>query len=297
MFDGTRNSPFILTSRKEQSASIYEMLRWLNWSADYRLFGLKHTSLVKGAVYAGSIYYFMNPKITDEELQSVDKLTFGDADILCDKNNKSLLETLLVSGKIYGDYIVKGVSKHGNEISAIMRHMDTESNYQFDFIFVDFNGYFPTTFNRFARLGASMKDMALGLKRIHSKVLLSALTSKNGEDKKKYVMGISGLRKVTDKAYITDLYTIFNTLFDAKPTRQGVIKMMSFSGLISLISAHLSQSQQQTVMDKYFKSINELGSFDGKDVMHSIRILQQGLKLNDKTELQGVPNRTRKARE
>ena len=131
-------APFKVKNRSEQAGDVHQALSDIHDSMNkehgIHLFGKGKKALNSGSLYAGSTRQFMNKdksKISDAEFKK-HKPSVGDLDVQIPAEHKETLTSHLTPGKKFGKYTVVGTKKHGNEVSAIMRH-DNGEHHQFDF--------------------------------------------------------------------------------------------------------------------------------------------------------------------
>ena len=95
------------------------------------LFGKDKHGLKSGHVYSGSTHDLMSHSVNDKDFAK-HKPSVGDIDTQVTAEHKEKLASTLAAGRKFGKYTVVGTKKHGNEISAVMKHQNGE-HHQFDF--------------------------------------------------------------------------------------------------------------------------------------------------------------------
>ena len=95
------------------------------------LFGQDHQRLHDATAYTGSTHDLMGQHVSHAEFAK-HKPMVGDVDTQVTPEHKDKLAAHLTPGRKFGKYTVVGTKKHGNEISAVMRHENGE-HHQFDF--------------------------------------------------------------------------------------------------------------------------------------------------------------------
>lgn len=207
------------------------------------LFGKEQAHLNAGKIYSGSTSDLMNGKIPHAEFAK-HKPMVGDVDVQVDPEHKEKLAGTLGTGKRFGKYTVVGTKKHGNEISAVMRH-DNGEHHQVDFQGVHQPGSEASQFLH----SSNWADTKAGIKGAHHKILLNAV----GGDKQKFSI-THGLRSRTDESdsgvqHPTD---VSKRLFGAKADHE---KIKSFQGVTELVKKHIPAEQHQAIYDKFKKGV------------------------------------------
>ena len=275
-------APFPVTSgtRDQVKNDIHQALGAIhdNFHAEHgeHLFGKEQAHLNTGKIYSGSTSDLMNGKIPHAEFAK-HKPMVGDVDVQVAPEHKEKLAGTLGTGKRFGKYTVVGTKKHGNEISAVMRH-DNGEHHQFDFQGVHQPGSEASHFLH----SSNWTDTKVGIKGAHHKILLNAV----GGDKQKFSI-THGLRSRTDESdqgvqHPTD---VSKRLFGANADHS---KIHSFQGVTELIKKHIPTEQHQAIYDK-FKSGVPKGLDNGPALAHMRKHL--GVKDNIQ-EMKTVTNRS-----
>jgi hypothetical protein len=212
------------------------------------LFGKGKKALVTGSAYAGSTSHLMNQSISDAEYAH-HKPTSGDIDAQIPREHKEALAKHLTPGKKSGNYTVIGTKKHGNEVSAVMRHKNGQ-HHQFDFEATDYSNDEPTKGEQFLH-SSNWEDTKKGIKGAHHKILLNAV----GGDVHKFSI-THGLRSRTNETAmgIKDPKEISHTLFGKDADHK---KIHSFQGLAELIKKHINPLRHQEIYDKFKSSLSK----------------------------------------
>jgi len=213
------------------------------------LFGKDKKGLASGSIFAGSTRQLMDPKISDSEFAK-HKSTVGDMDVQVMKDHGDKLTSHLTPGKRFGKYTVVGTKKHGNEISAVMKH-DNGEHHQFDFEKVHYENSEPTPAEQFLH-SANWEDTKAGIKGAHHKILLNAA----GGTTHKFSIS-HGLRSRTDESdpgaqHPNDVSArMFGNNADHS-------KVTSFLGVSDLINNHIPKEQHQAIYDKFKEGVSRL---------------------------------------
>lgn len=147
---------------------------------------VKEDLILNGFIFNGSTSFIMNPNIPDEEILKY-KETAGDLDIQVPAEYKADLwnflsryEELEISKNcVYMGSNKPSVSSIGDQINAVF--IIKFENYgkvavQADFEFLDFVDDTPTEWSKFSH-SSSFEDCKEGIKAVHHKYLLQAITS------------------------------------------------------------------------------------------------------------------------
>lgn len=177
--DGQGSEPIKINMRKERRHDVERMLHSINRHSKHELWGFGAPSLTTGDAYSGSTAHFMNKELKDEELGKYKK-SFGDIDVMVPKEKQEALKAALQPGTKHGKFTVVGTKPLGGQISAIVQH-DDGKHHQVDFEFKDFDEetQSPTDFAKFSQ-NSHIDDLKTGLKGTAHKVLMLALTAKEG---------------------------------------------------------------------------------------------------------------------
>ena len=215
------------------------------------LYGKGKKALITGSAYAGSTKHLMNQNIPDAEYAH-HKPNTGDVDSQIPKEHKDALAKHLSPGRKFGNYTVVGTKKHGNEVSAVMRHK-SGTHHQFDFEASNYHKDEPTKGEQFSH-SSSWEDTKHGIKGMHHKILLNAV----GGNVHKFSI-THGLRSRTDdsKPGTKDPEEVSHTLFGKDANHK---KVHSFMGVAELIKKHVDPKRHQEIYDKFR---DDLGSKKG----------------------------------
>ncbi len=230
------------------------------------LFGHGQEHLHAGHIYSGSTHDLMDKNISHEEFAK-HKPSVGDVDVQVSHDHKNKLESTLKPGSRHGKYTVVGTKKHGNEISAVMKH-DNGEHHQFDFQGVKHPG---SESERFLH-SSSWHDTKAGIKGAHHKILINAV----GGDKHKFSI-THGLRSRTDDsdAGKTHPTEVAHHMFGHKADHTQI---HSFQGVTSLVKKHIPKEQHQAIYDKFKSSVQ---SQKGTDHEPALSHLRKHLGVND----------------
>lgn len=207
------------------------------------LFGKDKAHLKTGHAYTGSTHDLMGSHVEHAEFAK-HKPSVGDVDTQVSKEHKDKLASTLKPGAKFGKYTVVGTKKHGNEISAVMKHENGE-HHQFDFQGVHNPG---SESERFLH-SSSWEDTKAGIKGAHHKMLLNAV----GGEKHKFSI-THGLRSRTDEndAGATHPREVAHKLFGSSANESDI---RSFHGVTQLIKKHIPKEQHQAIYDKFKSSV------------------------------------------
>lgn len=260
-------APFKVRDRAEQSRHIRQALQDIHTAFreahGEHLFGKNADALNRGAVYGGSTKDFMDRvNIPDKEFTK-HKPSVGDIDVQVSHDHKNKLASVLIPGTRHGSYTVVGTKKHGNEISAVMRH-DNGEHHQFDFEGVDTDENGPTRASQFLH-SSNWEDTKKGIKGSHHKILLNAI----GGDTHKFSI-THGLRSRTDE---TDPGSknpeeVSGRLFGDKADHS---KVHSFGGIAELIRDHVPPERHQQIYDKFRDSVSKMKDTDHGPALAHLR--------------------------
>lgn len=246
------------------------------------LFGRKGEGIDSGGIFAGSSKAFMDKNLKDEEHNKY-KPSVGDIDTMYPEHHKEKLGELLQPGKRYGRYSVVGIKKNGSQFSGLFKH-DNGEVHQVDFEPQPFENGEPNKWAQFSH-SSDFNDVKTGLKGVHHKLLLSALTAAHGrqgiirgpkgdqpgfvEDnafavagglrpRHKEVEGEKGVYqelKPADTKYEQDVPKIFKTMIGHDANDEELGKFGNFHGVLDLASKHFSKEQQSRVADKFIHNL------------------------------------------
>jgi hypothetical protein len=267
-------APFKVTdkSRSERASDIHGALTDLHnsFSKEHpgeHLFGNQAQGLRSGSIYAGSTKQLMDRKIPSAEFAQ-HKPEVGDVDVQIPKEHGEKLHAHLAPGKKFGKYTVVGTKKHGNEISAVMKH-DNGEHHQFDFEKTHFEHGEPTKGEQFLH-SSNWEDTKAGIKGAHHKILLNAIASAtpttSGSSTHKFSIS-HGLRPRDDDSApgLTHPEHISKTLFSPNADHS---KIHSFQGVAELIKKHVPKERHQEVFDKFKEGVSRLPYSSDKAIAH-----------------------------
>jgi hypothetical protein len=223
------------------------------------LFGANKTHLKTGHVYSGSSHDFMGGHVSDDEFAK-HKPHVGDVDVQVSHEHKEKLASTLATGKKFGNYTVVGTKKHGNEISAVMRHKNGE-HHQFDFEGVHNPG---SETDRFLH-SSSWEDTKSGIKGVHHKMLINAASGST------HKFSIShGLRSRTEDndLGVQHPHEISKQLFGNSADHE---KIKSFKGVADLIKKHIPKAQHQEIYDKFSSGLAKMKGMDHGPAIEHLR--------------------------
>lgn len=259
-------APFKVKNRSQQTGDIKDALKSIHDSFHKEhgehLFGENHKALKSGSAFAGSTRSLMDKTIPDREFAK-HKPSVGDVDVQVLHEHKAKLGSHLTPGKRFGKYTVVGTKKHGNEISAVMKH-DNGEHHQFDFEGVHYHNGEPTKGEQFLH-SAHWEDTKKGIKGLHHKILLNAA----GLEKTKFSI-THGLRSRTDESDkgVSEPEQVSKKLFGPKANHQDV---HSFTGVASLIKKHIPAEHHQAIYDKFKAGLEKIKDTDHKPALEHLR--------------------------
>ena len=232
------------------------------------LFGKDKAHLKSGHIYSGSTHDFMGNHVDHGEFAK-HKPHVGDIDVQVHKDHKDKLEHTLKPGRKFGKYTVVGTKKHGNEISAVMKHPSGE-HHQFDFQGTHKPG---SESDRFLH-SSHWEDTKAGIKGAHHKILINAA----GGEKHKFSI-THGLRSRTDESDpgVSHPKQVAHKLFGPKADHKQI---HSFKGVTQLIKKHMSPEQHQDIYNKFKDSMSRNKNVDST---HAIAHLKKHLGVQDHT--------------
>ena len=242
-------APFSVTahSRAKRRADIHHALGSIHDAFHdehgEHLFGHGQSLLHSGHAFTGSTADLMGSHVPHEEFAK-HKPVVGDVDVQVSHDHKNKLESTLKAGRRFGKYTVVGTKKHGNEISAVMKH-DNGEHHQFDFQGVHHPG---SESERFLH-SSSWEDTRKGVKGAHHKMLINAV----GGDTHKFSI-THGLRsRANDSAPgVSHPTEVAHKLFGHKADASQI---HSFHGVTQLIKKHIPKEQHQAIYDKFKSSV------------------------------------------
>lgn len=257
--------PFSVTAknRSERRADIHHALGSIHdaFHAEHgeHLFGENQHLLHSGNAYTGSTNDLMGRHVGDKEFAH-HKPVVGDIDTQVSKDHKDKLASTLKPGRKFGKYTVVGTKKHGNEISAVMRHENGE-HHQFDFQGVHHPG---SESERFLH-SSHWEDTKKGIKGAHHKILINAV----GGDSHKFSI-THGLRSRTDESDpgVSHPAEVTHALFGHGSDHS---KIHSFQGVTDLIKKHKSKEEQHAIYNKFKDSVSKMRNLDSGPALAHMR--------------------------
>lgn len=269
----TSAAPFSVSSknRGERRSDIHHALGSIHdaFHAEHgeHLFGHNQALLHSGHAYTGSTADLMGHHVSNEDFAK-HKPTVGDVDTQVSMEHKNKLESTLKAGRRFGKYTVVGTKKHGNEISAVMRH-DNGEHHQFDFQGVKHPG---SESERFLH-SSSWQDTKKGIKGAHHKILINAV----GGDIHKFSI-THGLRSRTDESDqgVSHPTEVAHALFGHKANPEHI---HSFHGVVSLIKKHKTPEEHQAIYNKFKDSLSRIKGMEHGPALAHMRS-QLGVKDN-----------------
>ena len=261
-------APFAVTdkNRKSRQTDIKNALSDLHDSfhkeTGEHLFGKNKKALNSHSLFAGSTKDLMDSKISHGEFAKHKPKT-GDIDVQFPKEHAEKLEKHLTPGKKLGKYTVVGTKKHGNEISAVMKHENGE-HHQFDFEKTHYEHEEPTKAEQFLH-SSNWEDTKKGIKGVHHKILINAA----GGTAHKFSI-THGLRSRTDES---DPGTgnpehVSRKLFGPKADHS---KIHSFGGVAELIKKHIPAHRHQEIYDKFKSDVQPKKDADHGPALEHLR--------------------------
>lgn len=134
-----------------------------------------------GQVFNGSGESFFDSSITDAEFKQV-KPVVGDVDVIVPECHKHAMWMMLngLHGKHVGDAVYVGNNRpsyqgKSAQINALFNIMDMNVQIDFEFLPFEDDMTLPTAFSKFSH-SSSWRDMQAGIKGVHHKYLLRAIT-------------------------------------------------------------------------------------------------------------------------
>lgn len=257
--------PFSVTAknRSERKADIHHALGSIHdaFHAEHgeHLFGENQHRLNSAHAYTGSTHDLMGSHVNDKDFAH-HKPVVGDVDTQVTKEHKDKLASTLTPGRKFGKYTVVGTKKHGNEISAVMRHANGE-HHQFDFQGVHHPG---SESERFLH-SSHWEDTKAGIKGAHHKILLNAV----GGDSHKFSI-THGLRSRTDESDpgVSHPAEVAHGLFGHGADHS---KIHSFQGVTDLIKKHKSKEDQHAIYNKFKDSVSKMRNLDSGPALAHMR--------------------------
>lgn len=207
------------------------------------LFGKDKKALNTHSAFSGSSAHLYNKSIPDKEFAK-HKPKMGDVDVQIPHKHAVKLGDHLTKGKKFGKYSVAGVSRHGLETTALMKHKDSGETHQVDFEHVDYHKDEPTKGDQLIH-NSHWDDTKAGIKGEHHKSLINSA----GGEKTKF-SNSHGLRSRKDESDpgTKEPEEITKKLFGAKADASHIT---SFHGVTRLIKKHIPAAKHQAIYDKF----------------------------------------------
>lgn len=268
--EGGAAAPFSVTARNRQSRmdDIHHALSDLHdqyhKETGEHLFGKNKSGLKSGSTFAGSTRALMDKSIPHKSIAETMPTT-GDVDAQMHHDHKNQMAKFLFPGRLIGKYMVVGTKKHGNEVSAVMRHENGE-HHQFDFegVHTDPKTGEPTPGEQFLH-SADFSDRQRGIKGLHHKVLLNAIASANNQ-KFSITHGLRSRDSGKDDPGLSDPTDVSTALFGPNADHS---KVHSFQGLSELIRDHVHPDHHAAIYQKFADSVSKLkGADHSKAIAH-----------------------------
>lgn len=252
-------APFKVANRTQQAKDFHDTLSSIH-DAFHKQHGEHLFGPKKNIVYTGSSRHFADTKnISDSEFKK-HKPSVGDVDVQVSQEHKEKLDSVLKPGTRFGKHTVVGTKKHGNEISAVVRH-DNGEHHQIDFQGIEGG---PSKDSEFLH-SSDWEDTKHGIKGAHHKVLLNAVGGTN------HKFSIThGLRSRTDESDpgTKNPEKISRKLFGNKADHS---KIHSFRGVSELIRDHIPKERHQEIYDKFKSSTGSVKAADHSNALDHLR--------------------------
>jgi hypothetical protein len=284
--EGGSAAPFVVTARNrsQRQADIHGALSDLHdqfhKETGEHLFGKKKSGLSSGSTYAGSTRSLMDENLPHKAVADAMPTT-GDVDAQMHHDHKNQMAKFLFPGRLIGKYMVVGTKKHGNEVSAVMKHENGE-HHQFDFegVHTDPKTGEPTPGEQFLH-SANFSDRQRGIKGLHHKVLLNAIASANNQ-KFSITHGLRSRDSAKDDPGISDPSEVTSALFGPKADAS---KVHSFQGLSELIRDHVHPDHHAAIYQKFADSVSKMkGADHSKAIAHIGKTLGIQNPINEEAE-------------
>lgn len=284
--EGGAASPFPLTARNRSSrqADIHNALSDLHdqfhKETGQHLFGVNKSGLATGSTFAGSTRALMDRRLGHQEVANA-MPNVGDVDAQMHHEHKNQMAKFLFPGRLVGNYMVVGTKKHGNEVSAVMKHPNGEMH-QFDFegVHTDPKTGEPTPGEQFLH-SADFSDRQRGIKGLHHKVLLNSIASANNQ-KFSITHGLRSRDAAKDDPGVSNPEDVAAALFGPKADAS---KVHSFQGLSELIKKHVPPEQHGAILQKFADSVSKLkGANHDAAIAHLSKTLGIKPQVNEETE-------------
>lgn len=267
--EGGSAAPFAVTARNRSSRqadihhALSDMHDQFHKETGEHLFGKNKAGLQSGSTYAGSTRSLMDKKLQHKDVAEAMPMT-GDVDAQMHHDHKNQMAKFLFPGRLIGKYMVVGTKKHGNEVSAVMRHENGE-HHQFDFegVHTDPETGEPTPGEQFLH-SADFSDRQRGIKGLHHKVLLNAIASANNQ-KFSITHGLRSRDSAKEDKGITDPTEVSSALFGPDADHS---KVHSFQGLAELVKKHVHPDQHAAIYQKFADSVSKMKGEHGKAIAH-----------------------------
>lgn len=255
--------PVTAANRSERRADIHSALSSIHDTFHKEhgehLYGKDKQGLKSGHVYSGSTHDLMSHEVNDKDFAK-HKPSVGDVDTQVSAEHKEKLASTLTPGRKFGKYTVVGTKKHGNEISAVMKHQNGE-HHQFDFQGVHNPGSESSHFLH----SSNWQDTQAGIKGAHHKILINAAAGTT------HKFSIThGLRSRTDDSDegVQHPRDISHKLFGASADHDQI---KSFHGVTQSIKKHIPKERHQEIYDKFKSDVASQKNMDNGPALAHLR--------------------------
>lgn len=282
--EGGEAAPFPLTTRNRSKrqedihGALSDLHDQFHKETGQHLFGVNKSGLRTGSTYAGSTRSLMDRNLQHQDVAAA-MPTVGDVDAQMHHEHKNQMAKFLFPGRMIGKYHVVGTKKHGNEVSAVMKHANGEMH-QFDFegVHTDPKTGEPTPGEQFLH-SADFSDRQSGIKGLHHKVLLNSIASANNQ-KFSITHGLRSRDSGKDDPGLSDPEDVSTALFGPNADHS---KVHSFKGLSELIKKHVPKEQHAAIVQKFADSVAKMkGAKHDAAIAHLSKIL--GIKPMDQAQ-------------
>lgn len=284
--EGGAAAPFAVTERnrwkraedaKQALSDMHDQFH--KESGGQHLFGVNKSGLENGTTFAGSTRSLMDKNINSADFAKHIS-SVGDVDAQMHHEHKKAMDKFLFPGRKFGKYIVLGTKKHGNEISAVMKHENGE-HHQFDFegVHTDPKTGEPTPGEQFLH-SADWSDRQRGVKGLHHKILINA--AGGAEKKFSITHGLKDRSADAKAPGLSDPRDVTAGLFGPKA---DVSKIHSFQGVAELIKKHVPPERHPEIYNKFVSSVEKMkGADHSKAIAHLGKVLGLHHPVNEETE-------------
>lgn len=222
-------------------------------------------TLEKKLMLSGSTALLFNQNVSDEDLIKFHPI-IGDIDTMVDLNKES---QILKNLKSLPNYKLISFKKTSGQIITLwkIKISDKEYDLQLDLELVEYKDSKPTDWSTFAH-SSTPEDLVKGIKGVWSKLLIRAISAKDGLPNKLAFSVSRGLRNkfdsdgkllsTSDSEYITDINKILQMLFGVNKDFNSIeIKAASsFVGLINLIKKYVKTNEEiKNIYDAFLYSL------------------------------------------